>query len=352
MKYVQIIPAFLLLVLAACQSSPPPQGVKVGKPYSIDGVTYYPEIDEDYDRTGMASWYGPGFHGKNTANGEEFNQNDLTAAHPTLPMPSIVRVTNLQSGKSLILRINDRGPFKRNRIIDLSKRASQELGIPSTARVRVQYLPQETEEYRDSVRAGRPISMAEFNSRPARARIAETAVAATEQETQESVSSAPVMTVSSNDIAATDAPARPVVLQQDESMPPRLVKDAWADDNVSFPEAPQQATEVGADQAPAPVEQMNDLAPSVASAPTTQPIIRNDTAQYLVQAGAFSSEENAKKLVAKLNDIGTPIIEYVSSGGKMWWRVRVGPYVGRSAADDALGKVKSSGAPQAHLVRM
>src|SRR5579884_3870640 len=106
----------LLLALSACQQGGnTPSGMKLGKPYAIDGRTYYPEYDPTYDKIGEASWYGPGFHGKYTASGEIFNQNDLTAAHPTLPMPSLVRVTNLTNGHSLIVRINDRGPFKSNR---------------------------------------------------------------------------------------------------------------------------------------------------------------------------------------------------------------------------------------------
>ncbi|NBP73545.1 MAG: septal ring lytic transglycosylase RlpA family protein, partial [Alphaproteobacteria bacterium] len=102
---------------------------KVGSPYQINGAWYYPAEDFEYSETGIASWYGPNFHGKKTANGEDYNQNDLTAAHRTLPMPSAVRVTNLENGRSLVLRINDRGPFARGRIIDVSRRGAQLLGF-------------------------------------------------------------------------------------------------------------------------------------------------------------------------------------------------------------------------------
>lgn len=119
---------------------------KVGKPYSVGGEWYTPREDIYYDETGMASWYGPGFHGNKTANGESFDKYDLTAAHRTLPMPSIIRVTNLSNGKSVNLRVNDRGPFSRNRIVDVSKKAAQVLGFQAqgTAKVRVQFLPEET----------------------------------------------------------------------------------------------------------------------------------------------------------------------------------------------------------------
>ena len=140
----------IFLTVAACSStgwedrrsdSPPSAGgVKIGKPYQIGGVWYHPEEDPTYDRTGHASWYGPNFHGKRTANGEIFDMNKLSAAHTTLPMPSFVRVTNLENGRSLKLRINDRGPFAKNRIIDVSRRAAQLLGFEKkgVTRVRVQ----------------------------------------------------------------------------------------------------------------------------------------------------------------------------------------------------------------------
>ena len=115
---------------------------KIGQPYQIDNVWYYPREQPDYDETGIASWYGPTFYGKRTANGEMYDGNALTAAHKTLPMPVNVRVTNLDNGKSLVVRVNDRGPYARGRIIDLSKRAAELLDVvqTGTARVRVTYL--------------------------------------------------------------------------------------------------------------------------------------------------------------------------------------------------------------------
>ncbi len=115
---------------------------KIGKPYQIAGKWYRPRHQPNYDRVGMASWYGDLFHGRKTANGEIYDMGDMTAAHPTLPLPSIVRVTNLANGKSVVVRVNDRGPYKANRVIDLSKRASDVLGYTKKgiARVRVQFL--------------------------------------------------------------------------------------------------------------------------------------------------------------------------------------------------------------------
>ncbi len=123
---------------------------KVGNPYKINGKWYYPAINYEYDEVGYASWYGPGFHGKKTANGEIFNQNKISAAHRTLPLPSIVKVTNLENGKVLsFVRVNDRGPFARNRIIDLSKEAAKELGFVNkgVTKVRVEILEDESRKF-------------------------------------------------------------------------------------------------------------------------------------------------------------------------------------------------------------
>lgn len=152
----------LALVFTGCATRPPPfparastvsnvqpaplQGqlrslppVKIGKPYQVYGVWYYPADSRGYDERGIASWYGPGFHALDTANGERYDQDDVTAAHKTLPMPSWVEVENLDNGRRLTVRINDRGPFVAGRIIDLSRKSAQLLGVDraGTAQVRV-----------------------------------------------------------------------------------------------------------------------------------------------------------------------------------------------------------------------
>ena len=139
----------LLIVLAGCAAQPAkkaarpapaaPPGVKIGQPYQVMGKWYYPADDRGYDATGIASWYGPGFHALATANGETYDQDSVTAAHKTLPMPSYVEVTNLDNGRVLVVRVNDRGPFVDGRIIDLSRRSAQLLGVDKVglARVRV-----------------------------------------------------------------------------------------------------------------------------------------------------------------------------------------------------------------------
>lgn len=115
---------------------------RVGKPYEINGRWYTPRYEPDYDETGLASWYGGAHQGKPTAMGEPFDMNAPSAAHKTLPLPSMVEVTNLENGKKMILRINDRGPFVDGRIIDLSKAAAERLGMlrAGVVRVRVRYV--------------------------------------------------------------------------------------------------------------------------------------------------------------------------------------------------------------------
>ncbi len=124
---------------------------KVGNPYEIAGVRYFPAEDYTYAETGIASWYGPKFHGRPTANGEIFDMNTVSAAHKTLPMPSVVRVTNLRNGRSLVVRVNDRGPFVADRIIDLSRRTADLLDIrrQGTAPVRVEILPRESRHLKE-----------------------------------------------------------------------------------------------------------------------------------------------------------------------------------------------------------
>lgn len=129
------------LLVSGCVSSIPNHQYKVNtKPYTVAGKTYYPLASADgFSQTGVASWYGPSFHGKKTASGERYNQNAMTAAHKTLPFGTILRVTNLNNNRSTTVVVNDRGPFVDNRIIDLSKAAAKQIDMigTGTARVRI-----------------------------------------------------------------------------------------------------------------------------------------------------------------------------------------------------------------------
>ena len=175
-RFVHRLSSLLLLaLLAACAgggdpaTTPAGQAVvghyKVGQPYQVKGRWYRPEYDPNYAKVGTASWYGADFHGLPTANGEVFDKDQISAAHPTLPLPSIVRVTNLENGRSLDIRVNDRGPFIGDRLIDLSEAAARELGYEDRglAKVRVQFLA-----LADDARGTRPTpTVARSEPRPA-----------------------------------------------------------------------------------------------------------------------------------------------------------------------------------------
>jgi rare lipoprotein A len=344
-----------VLALSACHNAPSSTfpGVKIGKPYVIDGKTYYPEYDPTYDKIGQASWYGPGFHGRNTANGELFNQNDLTAAHPTLPMPSMVRVTNLENGKSVIVRVNDRGPFKSNRIIDLSKKAAEQIGMRSMAQVRVQFLKAETEEYIASRDGGdsKAATMVAMN------REAEnTKTASIEQSTEPQIveatdtsthagqtvsAAAPVMTVSSDNLEGS----------QPVSGQPAAVEtaDAGMEDNVM--------PLVRGDAAPKPqaIEAKEVPQPKVVAEEAPKPLVApRPTATaahgYMIQAGSFASEQNAHKLDTQLSAVGKPSIDKIEMNGKTWWRARLGPFADQPAAASALAQVRAAGLPDARII--
>ena len=165
-----ILAAVLTLTLASCATKQRefeyknlPQEVaaikrnggiyKVGNPYTVLGQSYTPREDYSYSETGMASWYGDDFHNKRTANGETYDMRAVTAAHRTLPLPSIVRVTNLENGKSIIARVNDRGPYVKNRIIDLSEKGAEMLGYKNkgTTKVKVEIMETESKALKEAM---------------------------------------------------------------------------------------------------------------------------------------------------------------------------------------------------------
>jgi rare lipoprotein A len=273
---------------------PPSAGVyKVGQPYQIDNVWYYPREQPDYDETGIASWYGPTFYGKSTANGEIYTGDQFTAAHKTLPMPVNVRVTNLDNGKSLVVRVNDRGPYARGRIIDLSKRAAELLDVvqTGTARVRVTYLG------RSDLNGAPPPS----ETPPAIAN---------------AVPAAPAGKVDS--AALGNVPGASV------APPPKV---------ASLP-AP----------APIPAQMFADTQPT---GQVTKVPVPTATRLY-VQVGAFSKMENARAMLGKLG--GDLRISTLQRGGQTLYRVRTGPLNSVQDADAALSRITGAGANDAHIV--
>lgn len=305
--------------LAGCASKPadtgsglPTSGIyKVGKPYQINGVWYYPKEDYDYDETGIASWYGPGFHEKTTANGEIYDQNELTAAHKTLPMPSLVRVTNLDNGRSIVVRINDRGPYANGRIIDMSRRGAQLLGYegPGTAKVRVQVLAEESRAIAAAARQGTPAPMlAELDGPPPKA--------APRGRIEVTGSAGPVTTLAADTYPATGRAS----IVGSPVPPPATVAGSMSDGRF----------------VPAPV---------VAQLP-----VKAREAIY-VQVGAFGSEENVAKARARLSSIGQPAsVTRTRSGGLTLQRVRVGPVDSVERADSLLNQIIQAGLTEAKIV--
>lgn len=243
---------------------------KVGNPYQIQGQWYYPQESYTYDETGISSWYGPGFHNRRTANGELYNQRELTAAHRTLQMPSFVRVTNLSNGKSVVVRVNDRGPFARGRIIDVSETAAELLDFKrnGTARVRVQVLPEASRQLAQAAREGR-------------------------------------------------------TWQGD------LPQDA----SVSAVTTPRPYE---IDGSPVPVHSVQGR--YYPDPQVTQRAVPASTTLY-IQAGSFSSADNAERLKQQLARHGHAFVVDSTVNGTTYHRVRTGPYASLREADAAIGKI-------------
>ncbi len=286
-----------LVALAACGSSqtvkPGPVGeFKVGKPYQVSGVWYYPKADWEYRETGIASWYGPGFHGKKTANGETYDQNALTAAHPTLPMPVMVQVTNLENGRSIKVRINDRGPFANGRIIDLSKRAAQLLDIErkGTAKVLVEILPQESQQMVAVAQAKTPVT-----------------------DDKDLPAAAPVGQVEAKPLGGGSAASSPTPTPA-----------AAAPTQVAVQTVPVSYGQV---------EQKNVV-------PT----------QLFIQAGSFANPGNAEALRSKIARYGQAFVVAAKIGANTFYRVRIGPLGSVAAVDSTLNNLIAAGYTESHVV--
>lgn len=281
---------------------------KIGEPYQQNGIWYYPSEDYTYDETGIASWYGPDFHGKITANGEDYDMNDLTAAHRTLPMPSFVRVTNLDNGRSLVVRVNDRGPYARGRILDMSRRAAQLLGFidVGTARVRVQIMAEESRQIAAAMQArGETITVAGANGQP--------------------------VTIDTRPGEPPPVPApRSVVASAPLAAPGQVTVAALA------PPPPPPPPPMMALPMPNPTGDVRLVPPR--------------RTQIYVQAGAFANRDNAQRLSERLSGLGRAQITTVAIGRQQLFRVRVGPVVSVEEGDRLLDQVVNAGHPEARIV--
>ncbi len=274
---------------------------KVGDPYQIGNIWYYPHVDYEYDETGIASWYGPNFDGKPTANGEVFDMNELTAAHRTLPLPSLVEVTNLENGRKIHLRVNDRGPFAKGRIIDISRQGSQLLGfrINGTAKVRVRILAAESRQLAAKAKGG--TLLAESGSpitvdKLPKANVASESLA---PPPGADVAEAPVQIASTVTMESLESPAKPVV--------------------------------------------------TVAPGAVIMQVPVVNTGIY-VQAGAFAQFDNANRARAILSPVGDVKVSQVLINGVDLFRVRLGPVANVAQADMLLEQMIGVGYPDARII--
>jgi rare lipoprotein A len=335
-----------------------PGTLKIGKPYDIDGRTYVPAHDPDYTEEGMASWYGPGFHGRSTANGERFDQHALTAAHRTLPMPSMVKVTNLENGEVAMLKVNDRGPFKKDRIIDLSKASAEKLGVigKGTALVRVEYLPAETKLLiADLIKNNQlqatqdTLNMLAMNNlldeqdvenaipQPSGYSLVSSANAA------EPVS--PVPQFLQNNAVSERAPL-PAVASRDLATSPET-RMAGLQEQTSGDGPLYQPIEAPATP-PMQTPQVPAYERETVVASTTDPSI---PAGIFIQAGSFSQAQNAHDLSQRLTPVGRTVVKPVEINGRTWYRVQVGPLTSMSTAHSAMQDLEGMGIHNARVVR-
>jgi peptidoglycan lytic transglycosylase len=351
--------------LVTTPSTPPrPPAYKIGKPYQLEGVWYYPKVDYSYDESGIASWYGPDFNGKPTASGEIYDENGLTAAHRTLPMPTVIQVTNLENGRSIKLRVNDRGPFARGRIIDVSRRAAQLLGFidQGTARVRVQVIADESQALAAALSGGtmvpegepQPVAPAAAPTVP----VTEANLSTLSANLPAPAAAPPTTTTASSAVVAGTAspPATAAApTTQAAAMPPATTATV-----------PAKPSSVGATATiPTPAPASTASAPSrttttVAAAAPTPPAgyePNGRVTQYpvkpssiFIQAGAFTKKQNAETLTAELRRIGPTTMTPVKVGGQQFYRVRLGPLTSVTEADRLLEELVRRGHPEARIV--
>lgn len=320
MPYNRVIACILILVLCACgggKQAPYP-GTKVGKPYEINGRWYRPGYDKDYDEVGVASWYGPGFNGGRTASGERFNENAITAAHRTLPLPCIVRVTNLDNGLSAIIKVNDRGPFAHSRIIDLSRGAAIKLGVirTGTAKVRVQFLDQETRDYVSNLRNGTQYAMNEIS------KVNPDEAGQREEEAMK------------NPLPDDNAPGIQMAQAEEDSLPRTVNPEPIA-------EAPEGANLL---------DEFSVVDETLAPPAVMPTHMAMHNANIFVQAGTFGIKQNALNLIDRISDRDTPQIMQFVAHGKTFYRVMIGPFAQDEEAKNILSKLQALGISDARII--
>jgi rare lipoprotein A len=373
---------------------PPARGpvtYKTGEPYQVGGIWYVPHEQPDYDETGVASWYGDAFNQKATADGEVFDMNVFSAAHTTLPLPSLVEVTNLDNGRKLTVRVNDRGPFVGGRIIDLSYAAAQELGYADKglAKVRVRYVgpaplagpdagvrmadatPTRPPVRPDTVRRVADAAHMEppawgFHT-PLATRLPTpspaTAVQVAARAAPVAAHAAAALPAADDDVILTSYKApQPVAVLT--SMPaakpatmtaaapaapptpaPRLAKAA------ATPHAPLTGAELGPIHGEKiALPDFSHAGPSAAES-VAQSTVQSTSQGFRIQAGAFSSRDNAQRAAAQLASAGHASVEPFEKDGATLYRVFVPAADDEVAAYAIRDKVAAAGFADARVVK-
>lgn len=335
---------------------------KVGAPYQINGVWYYPKVDYDYDETGVASWYGEAFDKQSTANGEIFDLNELTAAHRTLPLPSVVEVTNLQNGRTMQVRVNDRGPFAQNRILDVSRRAAQLLGFErsGTTPVHVRIVKDESIRVAQAamrgstgeVRLAANLSAGAAASEPARPasrRPAERPVAVAELASPRQPATYR-LTEETEIIASQPRPNPP----EPERNPPAIAPEIIASQPRPNP-PPHRApwyspiASAEAETLPPPLRRADPDRIAVSASSSAAKASRRD-GRIFVQVGAFSVPENAQRARTRIASFANVEVLPTSGRGSALYLVRVGPVGSATEADRLVTRLVENGYPDARIV--
>ncbi len=328
----------LAALLAGCSCTPPPKAAKeictgTKKSYTVQGKSYHPQDHYDYDENGIASWYGPGFHKRPTSCGSIYDMHSYTAAHKTLPIPSVVEVTNLENGKNLKLVINDRGPFVDDRIIDLSKKAAEELGTHTKglARVRVRVIPEESR------------ALATYLKQYGRYGIDPAGRKWDEIYFQEIAGKSPAEEVMAEDPAIVKA-----VMRSDSHHQPVLQNTVmhsnqhhFKSQNLTFTRDEEIIFEDLLDTPPA--QRVKKPAPHTA-------VKSSASGGHFIQVGSFVQKTNADRLKQRLAKHGKAAVVRDKQSGNMY-SIKLGPYSTRQLAKRKLNLVENEGHHGARLIR-
>ena len=362
MNYIKIciFLLFVSLLLSSCSTGTPelsgmsPQAqaeiikhyggiYKVGNPYKIGDRWYYPKEDYNYSEVGMASWYGEDFNGKMTANGERYNMNTLTAAHRTLPLPSIVRVTNLQNGRSIILRVNDRGPYVKDRIIDLSKHGAQLLGYmgQGTTKVKVEIMAAESKALKEAMLTGKVSNETALAASTPAASLYESSADRIKAAEAEFKADQAEIYASAGDVKLQTGNYKP----EGKTVEPAVYGSAATLDG----ESKTAAMGIVVDAVKKNLSEQGIYAKAAAN-PQKQntTAVNSNTYQYVsgyyyIQAGSFTNYELAHKQMVRLKEYGSSHIVPTNVDNVKYYRVSVGPYSQEQEAKVAQAKLKYYG---------